>query len=178
MAWITGSDRVSLSVGSVQLVFIVPSGACRHRGLPIPRDSDEAVCYLTVTSRRYLPVGNMSTTKSAMSPSPLRQPPASEAAMPPRERILATARTLFYRHGIHGVGVDAIAEAAGTNKMTLYRHFASKDLLIAECLRQLAGEIDAAFEAIVKAHPDDPKGQLLAWLGYIGEFKLTDRGCA
>jgi AcrR family transcriptional regulator len=113
-----------------------------------------------------------------MSPSPLRHPPASEAATPPRERILSTARTLFYRHGIHGIGVDAIAEAAGTNKMTLYRHFASKDLLIAECLRQLAGEIDAAFEAIVKAHPGDPKGQLLAWLGHIGEFKLTDRGCA
>ena len=38
---------------------------------------------------------------------------------PPRERILAAARELFYRRGIHAVGVDAIAEAAGTNKMTL-----------------------------------------------------------
>ena len=46
---------------------------------------------------------------------------------PPRERILTAARELFYRRGIHAVGVDAIAEAAGTNKMTLYRHFASKE---------------------------------------------------
>ena len=36
----------------------------------------------------------------------------------PRERIISTARDLFRRHGIRGIGVDAIAEAAGTNKMT------------------------------------------------------------
>jgi AcrR family transcriptional regulator len=43
--------------------------------------------------------------------------------IPPRERIIAAARDLFYRQGIRAVGVDAIAEAAGTNNMTLYRHF-------------------------------------------------------
>ena len=48
----------------------------------------------------------------------------------PRERIVASAQDLFHRHGIRGVGVDTIAEAAGTNKMTLYRHFGSKDELI------------------------------------------------
>ena len=58
--------------------------------------------------------------------------------IPPRERILAVATELFYRNGIRAVGVDAIAEAAGTNKMTLYRHFASKDELVAEYLRQSA----------------------------------------
>ena len=41
----------------------------------------------------------------------------------PRDRIVVTARTCFTSTGIKGVGVDAIAEAAGTNKMTLYRHF-------------------------------------------------------
>src|SRR6266540_741409 len=58
--------------------------------------------------------------------------------IPPRERIVAVAADLFYRHGIRAVGVEAIAEAAGTNKMTLYRHFASKDELVAEYLRQSA----------------------------------------
>ncbi len=58
--------------------------------------------------------------------------------IPPRARILAVAGDLFYRHGIRAVGVEAIAEAAGTNKMTLYRHFASKDELVAEYLRQSA----------------------------------------
>src|SRR5260370_6786928 len=55
---------------------------------------------------------------------------------PPRDRILAAAGELFYRHGIRAVGVEAIAEAAGTNKMTLYRHFSSKDALVAEYLRR------------------------------------------
>ena len=62
--------------------------------------------------------------------------PEKDERIPPRERILAVAADLFYRHGIRAVGVEAIAEAAGTNKMTLYRHFASKDELVAEYLRQ------------------------------------------
>ena len=52
----------------------------------------------------------------------------------PRERIVDCAQDLFHRRGIRGVGVEAIAEAAGTNKMTLYRHFGSKDELILEYL--------------------------------------------
>ena len=44
---------------------------------------------------------------------------------------MAAASDLFYRHGVRAVGVEAIAEAAGTNKMTLYRHFDSKDELVA-----------------------------------------------
>ena len=99
---------------------------------------------------------------------------------PPRERILAVARELFYRHGIHAVGVDAIAEAAGSNKMTLYRHFASKDELIAACLREIKREIDAEWDAIAAAHRGDPRGQLLAWLQHIGEWfaREASRGCA
>ena len=52
----------------------------------------------------------------------------------PRDRIVACALDLFHRRGIRGVGVETIAEAAGTNKMTLYRHFGSKDDLILEYL--------------------------------------------
>ena len=61
----------------------------------------------------------------------------------PRDRIAGAARDLFHKHGIRGIGVDAIAEAAGTNKMTLYRHFGSKDDLIIQCLRDVAREADA-----------------------------------
>jgi AcrR family transcriptional regulator len=99
---------------------------------------------------------------------------------PPRARILAVARELFYHRGIHGIGVDAIADAAGTNKMTLYRHFASKDELVAACLRQLAAEIDAEWDAIAAAHPGDPNGELTAWLQHIGQWFIREsgRGCA
>jgi AcrR family transcriptional regulator len=72
-----------------------------------------------------------------------------EAPRPrPRERIVDTARDLFHRHGIRGVGVDAIAEAAGTNKMTLYRNFGSKDDLIVECLHKVASDADAVWSEL------------------------------
>src|ERR1700744_223048 len=61
--------------------------------------------------------------------------------MRPRERIVVKARDLFHQPGIRGIGVDAIAEAAGTNKMTLYRHFGSKDELIVECLQKAIDEV-------------------------------------
>jgi AcrR family transcriptional regulator len=107
-----------------------------------------------------------------------RHPEAPQA--PPRERILAAARELFYRHGIRGVGVDAIAEAAATNKMTLYRHFGSKDELIATYLTELAKEGDALWEGLARDHPGDPNAQLDGWVRYV-EQVLTDggeRGCA
>jgi AcrR family transcriptional regulator len=105
---------------------------------------------------------------------------ASHAPAPPRERILAVARELFYRRGLHAVGVDAIAEAAGTNKMTLYRHFASKDELVAACLRELMAEINAKWDAVAAVHPGDPQGELTAWLRYIGQWFIAEahRGCA
>src|SRR5690348_18370343 len=84
--------------------------------------------------------------------------------IPPRQRILAAAGELFYRHGIRAVGVDAIADAAGTNKMTLYRHFASKDELVAEYLRQWARAVDACWDRYASAHPGDPLAQLNAWV--------------
>jgi AcrR family transcriptional regulator len=116
-----------------------------------------------------------------MSAGSAKSAAASRAGTPsPRERILAVARELFYRRGIHAVGVDAIAEAAGTNKMTLYRHFASKDELVAACLRELAGEIDADWKAIAAAHSRDPRGQLQAWLQHMSEWiaREAGRGCA
>src|ERR1700730_11491135 len=83
---------------------------------------------------------------------------------PPRQRLLAVAADLLYRHGIRAVGVDAIAEAAGTNKMTLYRHFTSKDELVAEYLRQEAGKADAYWQSLESEHPGDPLAQVRPWL--------------
>jgi AcrR family transcriptional regulator len=115
-----------------------------------------------------------------MSPETARADLVKEATAPPRARILKAARELFYRYGIHAVGVDAIAEAADTNKTTLYRHFASKDELIAECLRELGREFDLAWAEIERAHAGRPEDQLLAWLRFIAEFKrgANERGCA
>lgn len=54
--------------------------------------------------------------------------------LPTRDRIVSAAAKLFYAEGIRAVSVDAVAEAAGVTKRTLYYHFESKDDLIAAYL--------------------------------------------
>jgi len=96
----------------------------------------------------------------------------------PRERIIKTARDLFRRHGIRGIGVDAIAEQAGTNKMTLYRHFGSKDELIIACLRDFANDVEGLWQSLEMSHPGDPMAQIYAWIRMVAECTLGDlRGC-
>jgi AcrR family transcriptional regulator len=104
----------------------------------------------------------------------------TNARVPPRQRLLEAATELFYRHGIRAVGVDAIAEAAGTNKMTLYRHFSSKDELVAEYLRQAAKAGDASWEDLALRYPGDARAQLRAWLEAIAAHLTSgnERGCA
>jgi AcrR family transcriptional regulator len=103
-----------------------------------------------------------------------------DSGIPPRARILAAAAELFYRHGIRAVGVETIAEAAGTNKMTLYRHFTSKDELVAEYLRQSANAADGCWERFARAHPGDSRAQLCAWLEDMARHlaEPDERGCA
>jgi AcrR family transcriptional regulator len=105
-------------------------------------------------------------------------PEAHADGLRPRERILLAARDLFHRLGIRGVGVEAIAEAAGTNKMTLYRHFDSKDDLIVAYLRGVAAEVDQMWRDIEREHPGDMMAQLKAWLACAEECLTSDeRGC-
>ena len=96
----------------------------------------------------------------------------------PRERILAAASDLFYRHGIRAVGVEAIAEAAKTNKMTLYRHFPSKDELVAEYLRCLAEKAKSSWDRREADHPGEPLAQVRAWLEEMAARVTSgERGC-
>jgi AcrR family transcriptional regulator len=96
----------------------------------------------------------------------------------PRERIVACAQDLFHRHGIRGVGVETIAEAAGTNKMTLYRHFGSKDDLILEYLNYKGKKSDEIWTGIERSNPDDPIGQLYGFVEQAAKFIFEDeRGC-
>jgi AcrR family transcriptional regulator len=96
----------------------------------------------------------------------------------PRDRIVGAARDLFHKQGYRGVGVDAIAEAAGTNKMTLYRHFGSKDDLIVECLRTAIAEARGYCAGIETRHPNDRSAQLTEWIKVAAEFVESDcRGC-
>jgi len=97
---------------------------------------------------------------------------------PPRERIIEAARELFRKHGLRGVGVDAIAEAAGTNKMTLYRHFGSKDELIAACLTEAGREYAREWDEWEAECAGDPMKLLRQWIGCAVSCAIGDpRGC-
>lgn len=60
----------------------------------------------------------------------------SQPLTPAGEAILRSASELFYERGIHAVGVEAIAAAAGTTKKTLYDRFGSKDRLVTAYLER------------------------------------------
>src|ERR1700692_3081193 len=125
----------------------------------------------------------MGSDKSGISLSgeesaPCASAPGAKARV--RDRIFETACELFYRHGIHGVGVDAIAAEAGSNKMSFYRSFASKDALVAEYLREQEREYWAWWDAAVARFPDDPRRQVEALFEAQLEIAKSDtcRGCA
>ncbi|MGA2494314.1 MAG: TetR/AcrR family transcriptional regulator [Roseiarcus sp.] len=100
------------------------------------------------------------------------------AAERPRERIVACALDLFHRNGIRGVGVEAIVEAAHTNKMTLYRHFDSKDDLILEYLNYKGRKTDETWAKIEATWPGDPVGQLYGIIRQAAKSIVEDeRGC-
>lgn len=94
----------------------------------------------------------------------------------PRERILMAAVILFHKHGVQGANVDEIASAAGSNKMTLYRHFGSKKDLARACLQAAVDEIAAIWRGIETRNPDDATRRLEDWIDYIaGAIAGTDR---
>lgn len=53
-----------------------------------------------------------------------------------RDHLVDTALTLFSRYGFHATGIDRILSESGVAKMTLYKHFKSKDELILAALRR------------------------------------------
>lgn len=96
-----------------------------------------------------------------------------------RQQILDTAADLFFREGYRAVGIDTIIERSGVAKMTLYRHFASKDELIAAYLVQTNEQFWAWFEEATGKHPDSPRAQLVAVFQALATLvtKSTCYGC-
>jgi AcrR family transcriptional regulator len=95
-----------------------------------------------------------------------------------RERLLETATELFYREGIHSVGVDRIIGEAGVTRATFYRHFPSKEDLVEAYLGVEDAAIRGAFDA-ARYITDDPRqlvGLVSAGLGDDVARRHT-RGC-
>jgi AcrR family transcriptional regulator len=96
-----------------------------------------------------------------------------------RERILETASALFYRRGVRAVGVDLVVEEAGVAKTSLYRHFRTKDDLVAAFLAREDEDFWRTWDEVADRHREDPAAELAAHLEWIGERigRPNYRGC-
>lgn len=99
---------------------------------------------------------------------PRRDGGQSEAA----RRILASAAPRFYRDGIHAVSADAVMAEAGVTKATFYRHFPTKDHLVAAYLTTLSAAEQDTVRGWRAEHPADPLAVLAAYAD-----SLAAQGC-
>lgn len=78
-----------------------------------------------------------------------------------RERLIKTSHDLFYSEGFHTVGLDRILHEVGVTKTTFYKHFSSKDDLIAAALEWHDAWWRETFVKLLRRHGGDtPRGQL------------------
>ncbi|MDP4503538.1 MULTISPECIES: TetR/AcrR family transcriptional regulator [unclassified Nonomuraea] len=93
-----------------------------------------------------------------------------------RTRVLDTAARLFYREGVHTVGIDRIIAEADVAKATFYKHFPSKDDLVRAYVTEQSARQRAA-AATMQA--DSPREKLMGIFAFMCEFGAgpTYRGC-
>lgn len=99
---------------------------------------------------------------------------------PVRERVLRAAADLFYRYGVRHVGVDQIVAASGVAKMSLYKHFPSKDALIHAWLRRRDDTWRRWLERRALEAGPDPESRILGLFDALEEWFAEPgfRGCA
>jgi AcrR family transcriptional regulator len=87
-----------------------------------------------------------------------------------RTSVLVAADRLFYDRGIRAVGVDAIAEAAGVTKRTLYYHFPTKEALVTSYLEGRDGPTRLAIENLVSSNGALPGDRILAVFDHLAKW--------
>lgn len=87
-----------------------------------------------------------------------------------REKILHVATDLFQTRGINSTGVDTIVAVAGTTKMTLYKHFKSKEDLILEVLARGHQDFENWLNEKLNQNTKQPSEKLQKLLDFIEEW--------
>jgi AcrR family transcriptional regulator len=91
-----------------------------------------------------------------------------------RDEILRAAAQLFAERGSRAVGVDDVGAAVGVTGPAIYRHFASKDAMLAEMLVRISETLLAGGTERVADVADDPATQLRALIAFHVEFALDN----
>ncbi|MCL2543461.1 MAG: TetR/AcrR family transcriptional regulator [Nocardioidaceae bacterium] len=92
-----------------------------------------------------------------------------------REQILATAADLFAARGFHGVSVADLGAACGISGPALYKHFPSKQAMLAEMLTSISERLLAVGRERVAAGAGDPAAALRGLVDWHLEFALEQR---
>jgi len=90
-----------------------------------------------------------------------------------RIRLLETAKVVFAEKGA-AASLDEIARKAGVGAGTLYRHFPTRDALVAAVYRNEVGQLAAAADHLAKAHP--PIKALREWLLLFVDYMAAKHG--
>src|SRR3954465_4639134 len=99
----------------------------------------------------------------------------SDAGNPSRrEQILRAAAQLFAERGSRAGGVDDVGAAVGVTGPAIYRHFASKDAMLAEMLLRISERLLDGGGAAVAAGGADPREQLRALIAFQTDFALDN----
>lgn len=95
------------------------------------------------------------------------------------DQLIEAALELFKERGFRATGIDAILERAGVAKMTLYKHFGTKDELILAALRVADERSRAEMFADIERRATDPRSRMLALFDFAREWVGGDefRGC-
>ena len=87
-----------------------------------------------------------------------------------RDHLVETAQRLFAEGGYHATGIDKVLAAAGVAKMTLYKHFKSKDELILAALRRRDETFRNWFMREVERRAAAPRERLLVVFDVLGDW--------
>lgn len=79
-----------------------------------------------------------------------------------KDELVETALRLFYKGGFNATGIDRILAESGVAKMTLYKHFRSKDELILAVLNRRDEELRNWLMGEMEAASADPRERLLS----------------
>src|SRR5215203_2314366 len=91
-----------------------------------------------------------------------------------REQILQAAAQLFAERGSRAVGVDDVGAAVGVTGPAIYRHFASKDAMLAEMLLRISERLLEGGTRCAAEAGDDPHAQLRALIAFQVDFALDN----
>lgn len=92
-----------------------------------------------------------------------------------REQLLSVAKTLYARHGFHGVRLDDLGKGAGISAPAVYRHFDSKEAVLEELLVGISEYLNSGGDTIVLRHENDEAASaLIELIDFHVDFAMSE----